>query len=191
MWDEIVGIVLKTAYWLLVPCALLRFYMQWVRVSFRNPVGMFICVMTDWLVLPMRRVIKGRLGFDWSSLIAAVIFELGLALLFDALTGHLGRFAASVWIGKWILQGLFGLTMTVLMVVLWLTVVCAIMSWFRLDSPATDALDAISAPWLKPIRRRLPMVGGFDLSPLVLMVLLQVSLAVLGRLQTYALRVVI
>jgi YggT family protein len=70
---------------------------------------------------------------------------------------------------------------------LWLTVACALLSWIRVDSPVADVFDAIAAPWLKPIRRRLPMVGGFDLSPLVLLVLLQIGLLLLTRGQGYAL----
>jgi YggT family protein len=187
VWDDVAGIIVKAAYWLLVPAALLRFYMQWVRVPFRNPVGQFICAMTDWIVLPMRRVIKGSMGFDWASLIAAILLELALALLFDALTGRLGPYASNSGAGKWLMLGLFGLAITALTMMLWLTIACAIASWFRLDSTALDALAAISAPWLKPIRRRLPLVGGFDLSPLVLLVLLQIGLVLLSRLQFHAL----
>ena len=187
MWDDIIGIVVKTAYWLLVSAALLRFYMQWVRVPFRNPVGQFICVLTDWIVLPLRRLIKGQYGLDWGSLLAAVLLELGLALLFDALTGRVGTYASTGGVGRWLVLGSFGLATTVLTIMLWLTIASAILSWFRLESPATDALDAISSPWLKPIRRRIPMAGGFDLSPLVLLVLLQIALVVLGRVQFYTL----
>ena len=187
MWDDIIGIVVKAAYWLLVPAALLRFYMQWVRVPFRNPVGQFICVLTDWIVLPLRRLIKGQYGLDWASLFAAVLLELGLALLFDALTGRAGAYASTSGVGRWLVLGLFGIGTTVLTIMLWLTIVGAFLSWFRLDSPATDALDAISSPWLKPIRRRIPMAGGFDLSPLLLLVLLQIALVVLGRMQFYTL----
>jgi YggT family protein len=56
----------------------------------------------------------------------------------------------------------------------------AILSWVRTDSFVGDILDAIVSPWLKPIRRRMPMVGGFDLSPIVLLVLLQIGLVVVA-----------
>lgn len=187
MWDEVAGIVVKAAYWLLVPAALLRFYMQWARIAFRNPAGQFICALTDWLVLPLRRLIKGAFGFDWASLLAAVLFELGLALLFDLLTGRAGSYLSGSGVSRWLVLGLFGLMTATLMVALWLTIASAIMSWFRLDSPVVDVIEAMTVRWLMPIRRRIPLAGGFDLSPLVLIVLLQVALALLARAQSYAL----
>ena len=187
MWNEILGIVFKTVYWLLVPAAILRFYMQWVRVPFRNPVGVFICAMTDWLVLPLRRFLKGGLGLDWPSLAAAVIMELGLSALFALATGKFLLFKSGDMVLAWLINGLFGLMMTILTLMLWLTVACAVLSWIRTDSLLANALDAIAAPWLKPIRRRLPMMGGFDLSPLVLLVALQIGLLLLARGQQYAL----
>ncbi len=187
MLDDILGIIFKTAYWLLVPAALLRFYMQWIRIPFRNPVGAFICAMTDWLVLPLRRLLSGRFGLDWASLTAAVFLELGLSALLELATGKLLWFKSGLLISAWLVSGMFGLALTALTMMLWLTVACAIMSWIRVDSPIADALDAIAAPWLKPIRRRLPMVGGFDLSPLVLLVLLQIGMLLVTRGQGYAL----
>ncbi len=187
MLDEVLGIVFKTAYWLLVPATLLRFHMQWVRVPFRNPVGVFICAVSDWIVLPLRRVIGSGFGLDWSSLGAAVILELGLSALFAVVTGKFSLFQSGSMIAGWLVSGMFGLLTTVLTLMLWLTVACAMLSWIRVDSPVADALDAIAAPWLKPLRRRMPMVGGFDLSPLALFVLLQIALLVLARGQSYVL----
>ena len=44
-------------------------------------------------------------------------------------------------------------------------------------------LERLCAPPLIPIRRVVPLVGGVDLSPLVLLVLLQVASIVLGAIQ--------
>ena len=187
MLEEILGIIFKAAYWLLVPAALLRFYMQWMRIPFRNPAGAFICAMTDWLVLPLRRVVKGGMGLDWASLVAAGLLEWGLAALFDLLSGRLALFKSSAALTGWLVSGGFGLLSTALTIMLWLTIVCALLSWVRADNPVVDVLDALAAPWLKPIRRRIPMVGGFDLSPLALIVLLQIALLVLARAQAYVL----
>ena len=46
-----------------------------------------------------------------------------------------------------------------------------------------DVVERLCAPPLAPIRRLLPLVGGVDLSPLALLVLLQVVAIVLGHVQ--------
>ena len=190
MWHDTVSIVLKTIYWILVPAALLRLYMQWIRVPFRNPVGAFVCAVTDWLVLPLRRIVKGGAGIDWSSFLAACVLELGLAALFDVLVGRLALFSSAGALSAWLVNGAFGLVVTVLTMILWITIACAVFSWVRAESPVADVLDAVSAPWLKPIRRRMPMVGGFDLSPLVLLVAVQIALVAVARMQVLVIQAI-
>ena len=43
---------------------LARFHFQWLRVSFRNQFGDFIIALTNWAVMPARRVIPGLAGLD-------------------------------------------------------------------------------------------------------------------------------
>jgi YggT family protein len=44
----------------------------------------------------------------------------------------------------------------------------------------------VTRPFLRPFRRLIPTLGGFDLSPLVLLIVLQVVLIVLGHLRPLA-----
>ncbi len=185
MFDDILSIVLRALYWVLVPAALLRFQMQAVRAPFRNPVGQFICAVTDWAVKPLRRVLPGSGGYDWASLAAAYVFELLHGLLFDVLSMRLSIFRGAVV--PWLAGSGFGILGAILTVAIACIVVYAVLSWIRADSPVGDILDGLVNPWLRPIRRRLPMVGGFDLSPLALLVLLQIGMVILGHIQTSAL----
>ena len=57
------------------------------------------------------------------------------------------------------------------------------MSWTQARSQISDVIDRLAVPILRPVRRLLPPLGGVDLSPLVLIVLLQVLLMVVGHLQ--------
>ena len=185
MFDDILSIVLRALYWVLVPAALLRFQMQAVRAPFRNPVGQFICAVTDWAVKPLRRLLPGSGGYDWASLAAAYLFELLHGLLFDVLSMRLSIFRGAVV--PWLAGSGFGILGAILTVAIVCIVVYAVLSWIRADSPVGDILDSLVNPWLRPIRRRLPMVGGFDLSPLALLVLLQIGIVILGHVQTSAL----
>ena len=50
-----------------------------------------------------------------------------------------------------------------------------------------DVIGRLCAPVLRPVQRVIPLIGGLDLSPLVLLVLLQIAMIVLGHLQAAAL----
>jgi YggT family protein len=178
VYVDILTIVLRAIYWVLMPAALLRFQMQLVRAPFRNPVGQFVCAVTDWAVKPLRKILPGRGGYDWASLAAAFLIELLHGLLFDLLSMRLTIIRGAV--PEWLLAAVFGLLTAVLTVALWLVIASAVLSWVRTDSFVGDILDAIVSPWLRPIRRRMPMIGGFDLSPIVLLVLLQIGLVVVS-----------
>ena len=188
MFDDILSIVLRALYWVLVPAALLRFQMQAVRAPFRNPVGQFICAVTDWAVKPLRRVVPGSGGHDWASLAAGFLFELLHGLAFDTLSMRFSIFRGAV--APWLTASVFGFAATILMVAIGCIVVYAIISWVRADSPVGDILGALVSPWLRPIRRRIPMLGGFDLSPMVLLVLLQIGSVILGHLQSATMQVI-
>lgn len=177
MLTDILAIVLRAIYWLLVPAALLRFQMQVVRAPFRNPVGQFVCAVTDWAVKPLRKILPGRGGYDWASLAAAFVIELLHGLLFDILSMRMSIFRGAL--SEWLLGSCFGFLIAVLTVAMWLVIASAILSLVRTDSFIVDILDAVVNPLQKPIRRRIPMVGGFDLSPIVLLVLFQIGIVVL------------
>lgn len=59
-------------------------------------------------------------------------------------------------------------------ILFWLVFISVILSYF-MDPyhPVRRSLDSIVEPMLAPIRRVVPPVGMFDLSPLVLLILIQ------------------
>ena len=59
----------------------------------------------------------------------------------------------------------------------------ALVSWVQAQSPVVDLLDRLVVPLLVPIRRQVPLVGGVDLSPVVLLLLLQVASLLLNAAQ--------
>jgi YggT family protein len=181
MFLQILSFLLDIAAGLFGGACLLRLYMQLQRIPFGNPVGRFVFALTDWIVLPLRRLLPGYKRWDFASLIAAYLFELaqfGILWLIAGL-GH----AAVVPV-----VALFGLVRLVISGAIGLVVVYAILSWVRSDSPLTDVIDRLSAPLLRPFRRIIPLVGGFDLSPLALLVVLQVAAIVVANLQDAVIR---
>ncbi len=182
MLFQITSFLLDIAAGLLGGACLLRMYMQYQRVPFGNPVGRFVFALTDWLVLPLRRLVPSRGRVDVASLVGAFLIELAqFVLLWLMLERATGLAVLPV-------LALFGLVRLVISGLTGLVIVYAILSWVQSDSPLVDVIDRLCAPLLRPFRRYIPLVGGIDLSPLALLVLLQVAAIVLGYLQAAVLR---
>ena len=177
MPNQIVAFLLEVAVSLVGGGCLLRLYMQYQRVPFANPVGRFVFALTDWLVLPMRRLIRSPGRWDLASLAAAYLLKLAQFGLLGALAGSWGR------LDRVPLLALFGLVQMTISGLTGLLIVYAVMSWVQTDTPVMDVIDRLCAPVLRPLRRIIPLVGGVDLSPLALLVMLQVAAMVLAALQ--------
>ena len=183
MLATILMIILSAVYWVLAPAALLRFYMQLLSLSFRNPLGQFVRAVTDWIILPLRRIFKGA-GYDWASLIAAYLFELIYIFLGSAAHLNFAPYMTPLGIARWLIAAVFGVAVTIVVLMLVVVLVYAVLSWVaRNDNPMSSILAAMVEPWLRPIRRVVPLIGGFDLSPLVLCVLLQIANVLLSYAQ--------
>lgn len=180
MFFQITSFLLDVAAGLLGGACLLRLYMQLQRIPFGNPVGRFVFALTNWIVLPLRKVLPAYRRWDLSSLIAAWLFELAQ---YGLLALMIGRGAAAVP-----LLAAFGLVRLVISGVTGLVIVYAILSWVNADSPMADVIERLAAPLLRPFRRLIPLVGGLDLSPLALLVALQVLAIVVANLQDALLR---
>lgn len=173
---QIFSFLIDVVAGLLGGACLLRLYMQHQRVPFGNPIGRFIFALTDWLVLPLRKVLPSVRRWDTASLVAAYLVELAQFALLWALIGARAGFE-----GVFVLA-LLGLLRLAISTAIAVVIVYAVLSWVQSDSPLGDVMDRLCAPLLRPIRRVVPLVGGIDLSPLVLLVILQILSMLLAGL---------
>ena len=185
MFYQITSLLLEVVAGLLAGTCLLRLYMQYQRIPMSvrsgNPLAKFIFALTDWLVLPLRRVIPAAGRWDMASLVGAFLIQLAQFLILWALTGMATSLVSVVVLAA------FGLVRMAISGMTGLVIIYAVLSWVQTHSTAADLLERLVMPVLIPIRRVLPLVGGIDLSPLVLLVLLQVSAIVLGSVQAVVL----
>jgi YggT family protein len=180
MFLQILSFLLDVAAGLLGGACLLRLYMQLQRIPFANPVGRFVFALTDWIVLPLRKVLPGYRKWDFASVIAVYLIELAQ---FGILALMIGRGYAAMPV-----LALFGVVRLLISGAIGLVIVYAILSWVQADSPLGDVIDRLAAPLLRPFRRIIPLVGGFDLSPLALLVVLQVAAIIVANLQDALIR---
>ncbi len=181
MFFQIFSLLLEVAAGVLAGACLLRLYMLYQRIPMAarsgNPLGRFVFALTDWLVLPLRRVLPAIGRLDSASLVAAyVIVLLQFSLLWLLAGADGGLFSVPI-------LAAFGLVRLLLSGFTGLIIVYAVLSWMPTQSVISDLIGRLCAPLVDPIRRFLPLVGGIDLSPLLLLVLLQVASILLGHLQ--------
>lgn len=163
---------------LFVIAVLLRFMMQLFRVPFRNPFAQFIVALTDFAVKPLRRVIPGVLGLDWACLVLALAVEFVVVASGYWLDGFPFALAGGrVWPVLFGLAAVRLVSLTVYLII-GLTLVRAVLSWVNTSSPLMPVVYELSEPFLRPLRRVVPLVANIDLTPLVLFILCQLVLMV-------------
>lgn len=177
MFGDIARFLLNTVFTLFGAALVLRTWMHAVRVSPYNPITHAVLQATNWLVRPLRRVIHEGRGIDWASVVATFLTALVYVVLMMASAGMdvlplvpTVVVVALLTFAKWTLN-----------LVLWMTILMALLSWLNPASPAFVLLDQLTAPLLNPLRRALPRIGNLDLSPLILFVIVQVLIMVLTR----------
>ncbi|MBR0567789.1 YggT family protein [Azoarcus sp. L1K30] len=183
MLDSVLLLIVDTVISLLTLVLLARFFMQWQRVSFRNQIGQFVVAATDWVVRPLRRVIPGVFGLDMASLLPAWLAQALLVLIELSLRGvPLSGSAVGIVLGIFGL-GLVELLRMMVYLVFGVVLISAVLSWVSPHAPAAPVFDALAAPFLRPFRRVVPTISNIDLSPLVLLLVLQIVLIVLGGMR--------
>jgi YggT family protein len=172
--------IVDTLFALVVGAFLLRLLCQIVRTDFRNPLVQAIVRLTNPLVMPLRRVLPPIGRVDSASVVAVLLAQmlrttLVLLLAGDGLPSVLPLLLLSV----------VELLDTTLLVFLGAIFLYVILSWVSPDgyTPAGRLLADLVEPLLRPFRRLVPPLGGLDLSPLAVILLLSVLRMVLnGRL---------
>lgn len=184
MIQQILQFLLEVISGLIAGACLLRMYMQAQRIAFNNPIGQLVFALSNWLVLPLRKMLPVRGKYDWASLAGAVLVMLVQYLLLWLLIGGSGA-AALVPV-----LAVFGVVRMVLTGLIGILIVYAILSWVQPQSPIAGILHRLSEPVLRPLRKVIPLIGGVDLSALVAIIALQILLMVLASLQFNALAAV-
>lgn len=182
MLYQIISLLLEVAVGLVAGTCLLRLYMQLQRINLSlrmgNPLAPFIFSLTNWLILPLRRVLPAIGRLDTACLVGAyvvVLAKLVLLWLWAGASAHF--FVLMVLAVVELLQlALSGLS--------WLVIAYAVLSWFRGASDIGYFLSQLIEPLLQPLRRVVPMIGGVDLSLLALLLLIKIAEIVLGHAVT-------
>ncbi len=176
--------LIKTLFGIYEIIILLRFLMQMVRADFYNPVSQFVVKATSLPLKPLRRLIPGFAGMDIASLILLLILIMVELLLLSLITT-----LPMPSIINLITLTLIKLLKLTINVFIFSVIILAILSWVSPGTynPVANLLFQITAPLMRPVRRMLPPMGGLDLSPMVVIILLYLLiLLVVDPLQNWA-----
>lgn len=176
MLNQAAIFLVETIVGLLSLALLLRFYLQVVRAPYRNPVSQFLCALTDWAVIPARRVVPGLWGMDLASLVLAWLCEVLVLFAVLALRGMEAEAATGTVIVAILVLAAIKILKISIYILMVAVIVQAILSWVNPYSPIGPLLNSLTQPFLRPLQKRVPMVANVDLSPLVLIIVLQLIL---------------
>lgn len=168
--------LIETIFQLYIAALMLRVLLEALRADYYNPVCQVLIRITDPLVRPLSKLIPRVGAISLAGIAWLYMLELVLLLILAALGG---------WAIDWpvlLLLALLRLVRMLLVLYLVLIIVGVILSWvgqgFR--HPIVPLVYQLTEPVLAPIRRVLPTLGGFDLSPLVVIIAIQFLIILLG-----------
>ena len=169
--SEIIGYLVQTLVSLYLVAMLLRFLLQLVRADFYNPISQFLIKATNPLVVPLRRVIPGLAGIDMATLVLALLLQIAAIVVLLVVNGL--ALPNPLLIVAWAGLGLIGLLVNIYFFAL---LAMIILSWVARGSghPAIHLLYQITEPVMAPFRKILPPMGGLDLSPILVFILINV-----------------
>ncbi|NMH59256.1 YggT family protein [Alteromonas ponticola] len=161
--------LISTLFNLYLMVVILRLWLQLVRADFYNPLSQFVVKATHPIVGPLRRIIPSIGRFDTATFVLALLVSFikvaTLSFVFGSGTIHVVGF---------IVYAFFDVIKEALSLMFWVLIIRAILSWFSQgQNPIEYVLHQLTEPFLAPIRKVLPPIGGLDLSVLVAIIALQ------------------
>lgn len=173
-----VQFLIGTLFNLYLMIVLLRLWLQFARADFYNPFSQFVVKATHPLVSPMRRVLPSIGRLDTATLVLALLVAALKIVTLNLVLGGTGVNILSLIIVSAVI--VLKEALTLLMYVL---ILRAIMSWVSQGrNPMELVLAQLTEPMLAPIRKRMPDMGGLDLSVMVVILLLLFVQKLLGDL---------
>jgi YggT family protein len=163
--------LVQTLFGLYIGAIMIRFLLAMVRADFYNPISQFLVKITNPPLVPLRRILPAILRLDTASIVLMLALQMGELVLIGAIKGFgfhpLGLVVMAV-------AELISLVFTIYFVTILIQVV---LSWVSPGgyNPAVSLLYSLNEPLLGRARRILPPIHGFDLSPILVIIALQLA----------------
>lgn len=185
MLADIVITILAIASTFYMTVVLLRFLLQLARADFYNPITQFVVKATNPPLRPLRKVIPGWGGIDGASLVLAVIIQaITFFLILIALNGGIPSMNPLTLL-VWAVLNVLGL---IVKIYFWSVIAVVVVSWIAPQSghPAIQLVAQLTEPVMSPVRKVMPSMGGLDLSPIIVFLILNVISVMIDHMKVAA-----
>lgn len=165
---------------------LLRLLMQKFGASYYNPISQLVIKLTNVLVVPLRRILPGYRGVDFS-----IVFLLLLVAFIEALLLIWLRTRIVPHISGTLIIAVATLAEKTINLYFYAIIIRALMSWMPSlqHNPVAEIVFLVTEPLLASARRIVPTIAGLDFSPILVLVVLQlISILVIGPLMNFGMR---
>ncbi len=163
--------LIQTLFDLYIYVVMLRFLLQAIHADYYNPLSQFAIKFTQPIIRPLQKILPDIKGIDLAVLFLLVVLEalkLIVLILFELHTFPriigLVLFTCSSLIHKFLMFYFYAIIIRV------------VLSFVPKahHHPAYFALIQLTDPLVKPLRRLIPPIAGFDLSPVIVIIVLQI-----------------
>ena len=171
MFTDIMNLLLGTVFYALILIAFLRFLFQLQGVDFYNPFSQFVVKATDPVLKPLRSFLPSKGRIDFASLLAILVLKLVELVFRDMLT--LGSIVSFYKIFALSIMQLTDMALNFYLFAIFAQIVLSWLAPYN-NNPVVIILHQITEPILKPARNLIPPIGGLDLSPILVILAIQV-----------------
>jgi len=175
--------LISTLFGLVILVVMLRFMLQCVRGDYYNPVSQFLVKATNPMLAPIRRIVPGLWGLDMAAVLLMVALQYVELLLTMLIIGQAFNPLGLLF------YAVVELVRLLYFIFLFSLIIQAVMSWVQPGgyNPVLALLQQLNEPLLRPARRLAPPISGFDLSLLVVLIVLQlISILLIAPLNDLA-----
>ncbi len=159
---------------------LIRFILQATRADFYNPISQGIVRYTDPILKPLRVVIPSYRNLDFAAFVATWIVSIVTIIVAVIMTGSYSNATVvelirSLGLEVGAIVGGVYRTLDLFLSFYWIAIFLSIIVSFVAPAtynPVISLLNQVCEPVLAPARRVLPALGGLDLSPLIVFLVL-------------------
>ncbi len=178
MGQDPLTLIIRTVGELYAFIVILRFLLQLARADYYNPISQAVVRLTNKPLVPLQKVMPRAGRFDLSALVLAVVVKAATLLLI-----YLVHEAAPN-IATILIYSAVGVLDTILTIYFWAVLASVIISWVAPGSyhPGPQLIQQLTEPLFELARKVIPPIGGLDLSPILIFIVIQIVQAQLAQI---------